>query len=238
MGGAVTVLLWTVKEVVAHLTLSTRESLGQTIGPLIRARGDFDGLTAARARERACQFTSVELIDQVRDMAGVDRRFALSGRLDPLVDVLVHGQDIVRPLGRQRMMPVHRVVPALDHVWASPVLGVRKRFRGIRFVAADTSWSRGEGTVELVATSGDLLLVVTSRPAGRPQRLARTRCPTPAPHEYFCHDRAGSRPGSASTRIGPAWGAPADSQRPEVRNPAVLAGCGAQGRGRSGGAKR
>ncbi len=64
---------WTVKEVVAHLTLSTRESLGQTIGPLIRARGDFDGLTAARARERARQFTSVELIDQVREMAGVDR---------------------------------------------------------------------------------------------------------------------------------------------------------------------
>lgn len=89
-----------------------------------------------------------------------------AGRLDPLVDILVHGQDIVRPLGRRRVMPVERVVPALDHVWMSPFLGTPKRFAGIRFEATDVDWARGEGAHELRGPAGELLLVATGRPAG------------------------------------------------------------------------
>ena len=157
---------WTVKDVVAHLTLSTRESLAEVVVPLLRSRGDFDLVTAVRARDRAQRFTCTELIAQLRAMAGVDRRFALSGRLDPLVDVLVHGQDIVRPLNRTRGMAVERAVPALEHVWASRFLNPRKRFDGIRFVATDATWARGHGPLELRATAGNLLLVATGRPAG------------------------------------------------------------------------
>lgn len=157
---------WTVKEVTAHLTLSTRESLAELVLPLLRARGDFDQVTADRARDRARQFTAAELIAQLRAMAGVDRRFALSGRLDPLVDVLVHGQDILRPLHRSRAMRLERVLPALDHVWASPFLRPAKRFHGIKLTATDARWSRGDGPLELRAPAGDLLLIATGRPAG------------------------------------------------------------------------
>ncbi|MBW0105078.1 maleylpyruvate isomerase family mycothiol-dependent enzyme [Pseudonocardia sp. KRD291] len=157
---------WTVHELVAHLTLSNRTPFAATMLAILRARGDFDRVEADAARQRARRHGPAELVAQLRETAGLDRRFPLAGRLDPLVDILVHGQDIVRPLGRSRAMPVERVVPALEQVWRSPFLGLSKRFAGIRFVATDAGWSRGEGTHELRGPAGELLLVSTGRPAG------------------------------------------------------------------------
>lgn len=157
---------WTVHELVAHLTLSNRTPVAATVLAMLRARGDFDRVEADAARERARRYRPAELVAQLRASAGLDRKFPLAGRLDPLVDVLVHGQDVVRPLGRFRAMPVDRVVPALDQVWRSPFLGLSRRFAGIRFVATDADWSRGEGGHELRGPAGELLLVSTGRPAG------------------------------------------------------------------------
>lgn len=157
---------WSVKQVVAHVTLSTRESLAGFIWPMIRSRGDFDRINAERAVARAEQFTSEDLIGQLRASVGVDRKFALASAMDPLTDLLVHGQDIMRPLGRSREMPLKRVLPALDNLWASRFVNPGKRFQGIRFTASDAEWSRGQGTLELKAPAGDLLLVVSGRPAG------------------------------------------------------------------------
>ncbi len=158
--------VWTVKEVVAHLTLSSRERLWDVLPAMVRAKGDFDRVNADRAARRAQDFTTGELIAQLREMAGVDKRFVLSGRLDPLVDVLVHGQDIMRPLGRNRPMALARVAPALDHAWKSPFVRPAKRFQGIRLAATDREWSRGDGPLELQTTTENLLLIATGRPVG------------------------------------------------------------------------
>ncbi|MED7932044.1 hypothetical protein SMD20_48050 [Nonomuraea sp. LP-02] len=52
--------------------------------------------------------------------------------LDPLVDALVHGQDMARPLGRTRDMPAEAAVAALDHVVAGKFYGGRGTARGAR----------------------------------------------------------------------------------------------------------
>lgn len=70
-------------------------------------------------------------------------------------------------------MPVARVVPALEQVWRSPFLRLSRRFAGIRVVATDADFSRGEGTHELRGPAGELLLVSTGRRAG----LARLHGP-------------------------------------------------------------
>ena len=44
---------WTVLDVLAHLTLSTRVTLGATIAGIVRARGDWNRMTERMARERA-----------------------------------------------------------------------------------------------------------------------------------------------------------------------------------------
>ncbi|MEV0931835.1 maleylpyruvate isomerase family mycothiol-dependent enzyme [Streptomyces phaeochromogenes] len=157
---------WTVHDVVAHLTLSTRTTLPGMVKGMVRARGDWERMEFDAARRRAADFGPAELIAQFRETAGSTRRAPLSAPLDPLVDVLVHGQDIARPLSRVRPTPQEQTIAALEHVLASPFYGARKRLRGVRLVATDANWSRGEGQDEVRGPAGDLLLLATGRAAG------------------------------------------------------------------------
>jgi uncharacterized protein (TIGR03083 family) len=157
---------WTIHHVAAHLTTSTRTTLGVALRGMVRARFDFDRMEDDFARDRAARYTPAELIAQVRETAGSPRRAPGAGPLDPLADTLVHGQDIARPLGRERVMPLEQTLAALDHVRTSAFYGARKRFRGLRLIATDADWAAGTGSEELRATAGDLLLLATGRPAG------------------------------------------------------------------------
>ncbi|TRO58455.1 maleylpyruvate isomerase family mycothiol-dependent enzyme [Streptomyces sp. IB201691-2A2] len=159
---------WTVRDVVAHLTLSTRTTLPGMVRGMVRARGDWERMEFDAARKRAAAFGPAELIAQFRETAASTRRAPLSAPLDPLVDVLVHGQDIARPLGRVRPTPEQQTIAALEHVVSSPFYGARKRLRGVRLVATDVDWSRGDGQDEARGPAGDLLLLATGRAAGLP----------------------------------------------------------------------
>lgn len=157
---------WTVHDVAAHMTMSTRTTLPIMIKGMIRARGDWNRMEADMARERAAVFAPAELIAQIRETAASHRRSPGAGVLDPLVDVLVHGQDIARPLGRTREMPVEQTIASIGHVLPSRFYGNRTRLRGTRLVATDCEWSAGEGPHEVRGPVGDLLLIATGRPAG------------------------------------------------------------------------
>jgi uncharacterized protein (TIGR03083 family) len=156
---------WTVRDVVAHLTLATRLSKPAAVLGVVRARGDINRMISDAARRRAGEFGPAELIAQLRATAGSARRPLGTQPADVLVDLLVHGQDIARPLGRTRPMRPERVLPALEHVWRSSFYGARKRFSGLRFVATDLDWSAGEGP-EVRGPGGELLLLLTGRQAG------------------------------------------------------------------------
>jgi uncharacterized protein (TIGR03083 family) len=152
----------------AHLTLSTRDTLLGTLKGVIKARGNWNRMNATAALKRAKQYEPAELIAQIRETAASTRRTPGAGPLDPLVDFLVHGQDIARPLDRTRTMPLQPAVAALEHVCRSPFYGARRRFRGTTLIATDTDWTNGDGPAEIRGTVTDLLLVATGRPAGLP----------------------------------------------------------------------
>lgn len=156
---------WTVHDVLAHLTFSVEEKTLPLLLAVARARGDMNAVFDREARERAAAMSPAALLERLRATADVAHRLGLSGPTDPLDDVLVHGQDIARPLGLVRPMPVERVLLVIDACWASPVWGTKKRFAGLRAVATDADWVRGEGP-ELRGPIGDLLLVATGRAAG------------------------------------------------------------------------
>jgi uncharacterized protein (TIGR03083 family) len=156
---------WTVHDVVAHLTLSTRQSVPWTLWRVARARGDLERAFADMARERAAAHQPAELLAQLRGMARVDRRLAVSGELDPLNDLLVHSQDVAIPLGRRRELPPERALPCLRHVWSTRFFGAASRFAGLRVRATDADFSAGEGP-EVRGPAGDLLLAATGRRAG------------------------------------------------------------------------
>jgi uncharacterized protein (TIGR03083 family) len=70
--------------------------------------------------------------------------------VEPLIDILVHTQDIVRPLGRRHAMPPEAATVAADRCrLLAPLTGSSRVVRGLRMVATDAAWSRGRGpTVE------------------------------------------------------------------------------------------
>jgi uncharacterized protein (TIGR03083 family) len=156
---------WTVKDVVAHLTTTTRTTVLDMLAGMARARGDFHRMTDRRARELARRLTPAELIAQLRRSATSPRRMPGSGPLDPLVDLLVHGQDIARPLHRDRPLPSGPAVAALSYVAGNRFYDAPARLADLHLIATDVDWSSGRGQ-EVSGTAGDLLLVATGRPAG------------------------------------------------------------------------
>jgi uncharacterized protein (TIGR03083 family) len=157
---------WTVQDVVAHMTLTSRLTKLGAIRAMIAARGDVNRMIDESARARAAQYSPAELAAQIRETAGSERRPLGTQPRDPLVDVLVHTQDITRPLGLPHAMPAEHVVPALEQVWGSSFYGARKRLAGLRLTATDADWSAGDGDREVRGPAGELLLVATGRPAG------------------------------------------------------------------------
>ncbi|MFS8100906.1 maleylpyruvate isomerase family mycothiol-dependent enzyme [Lentzea alba] len=121
---------WTMQEMAAHLTTSTRTGWRDVLVGAVRARFDWNRMEDQKARALAAEFTRSELIAQIRATAASSKRAPMAAPIDPLVDFLVHGQDIARPLGRVRSMPLEPAQAALEHVMRSPFWGARKRFPG------------------------------------------------------------------------------------------------------------
>jgi uncharacterized protein (TIGR03083 family) len=158
---------WTVREVVAHLTVTTRATIPFVVRSAIKARGSFDRMTANVARDRAAQFTTTELVRQLRESAESSRRIVGSGPMDPLMDLLVHGQDIARPLGRPHGMRTDVALAALEYVAPNRFLGGPGRVGGLTLIATDAEWSTGEGP-SVRGTAENLLLVSAGRSAALP----------------------------------------------------------------------
>ena len=156
---------WTVREVVAHLTITTRATVPFVVKAAIKARGSFDRMTADVARDRAARFTAAALVQQLRESAESSRRLTGSGPMDPLMDLLVHGQDLARPLNRHHPVRADVAAPVLTYVAANRLLGGPKRLAGLELVATDARWSSGEGP-QVRGSAADLLLVASGRAAG------------------------------------------------------------------------
>jgi uncharacterized protein (TIGR03083 family) len=157
---------WRVRDVVAHIVLSTRASIGWILVNLIRARGSLHGAIRDTAIRHADRRTTGELLDELRE--SIDSRTTPNGSTpaDRLMDLLVHGQDIAIPLGLTREMPTAAARSAIDRIWTRDApFHAGKKFAGYRLVAADTDWAGGAGPV-ITGPIAALLLVVTGRRQG------------------------------------------------------------------------
>src|SRR5215203_4385684 len=104
---------WTVHDVVAHLVDTARTTrLGFVVG-LAWARFDFD-LQNARGVQRHRGASPQETLERLRRVAS--RRSTPPAPLDSrLVEEVVHGEDIRRPLGITRDYPAEAVVRSLRY---------------------------------------------------------------------------------------------------------------------------
>ena len=155
---------WRVREVGAHLTQATT-GLGPTVVAMVRARGRFDVMIRDLALRQAAAVPPEEYAGRIRAMVGSRRKAPGVTPLEPLIDVLVHAQDILRPLGRTRPTDPAAGALAAQRAWSMGFpFHARKRLAGLHLVATDHPWQAGEGT-RVEAPVGELLLLVTGRDA-------------------------------------------------------------------------
>jgi uncharacterized protein (TIGR03083 family) len=164
---------WRVREVAAHLALAHSGPAAAVAG-MVRARGSFDRMVRDTALRHAAAPTA-QLVAEIRAMVGSRRRAPGISHLEPLLDVLVHGQDIAVPLGRPRPVPVEPAVAAATRVWTTPwplstAFHCRRRLRGLELVATDADWRAGTGE-RVEGPVAALLLLLTGRTAAALPRL-------------------------------------------------------------------
>ncbi|MCZ0730203.1 maleylpyruvate isomerase family mycothiol-dependent enzyme [Mycolicibacterium iranicum] len=151
---------WTVRNVAAHLTHSTL-SAPRMLLAAVRSGFRFNAIVDRLAKTDTR--SPGELAASLRESAGSRRHPPGTTELEPLIDVLVHGQDICVPLGIERPMPTDAAVAAAQRVWSMGFpFRARKRLAGVRLVATDADFAVGEGRT-VSAPIADLLMVMTGR---------------------------------------------------------------------------
>jgi len=133
----------------------------ELLWPAVRAGFRYDKIikdTAIRS-----PLTHDEIVAKLRSFVGSRKRVAFITDLEPLIDILVHNQDICRPLGVDHPMPPDAAAAAADRALSTPPPIRRwKPPRGVRLVATDIDWSYGDGT-EVPAPMETHLLTITGR---------------------------------------------------------------------------
>ncbi|GAA4890066.1 maleylpyruvate isomerase family mycothiol-dependent enzyme [Actinomycetospora straminea] len=161
---------WSVHDVVAHLVDSARTTRLGFAAAMVRARFDFDRLNdQGVARERRA--TPGETLER---LAAVVRRTSSppAPRDTRLVEEVVHGEDVRRPLGIAHTYPTEAVVRALRLQVRTPASfgGAKERVAPLRLRATDADVVIGDGP-EVRGTALALLLTVSGRPV-HPGELA------------------------------------------------------------------
>lgn len=153
---------WTVHDVLAHLVDTARTGTRAFVVGMVRARGDFDHANADGIRRSRHDDPARTLADlrASRDLT----RTPPAHRATRLVEAVVHGEDIRRPLGITGSYPDAALHDALAYQLRTTVSfgGGRERARGRRLVDTGTGVSWGDGA-EVSGRAVDLLLAVSGR---------------------------------------------------------------------------
>jgi len=141
---------WRIRDVLAHLTAGAQGAFG--VGVVFR------GLL-----RHGFNYNRWVVLEALRD-AAADRP-AGPGRqpVRGLMHVLIHGQDMCRPLGIRRAVPEAHLVPVADFVKNDVhIFGAKRRIAGLKLVATDMDWSHGIGP-EVAGPAEALVMMMAGR---------------------------------------------------------------------------
>jgi uncharacterized protein (TIGR03083 family) len=160
---------WQVRHVVAHLIAGATMGTRATVAGLVRNGFNFNRFMARDALARGDELTPSELLFPLRAGASSETTAPMSKPADALLEVVVHGQDIRRPLGIPQHLPGETLVCVADRLkhYGFP-FGTKKRIAGLQLEATDASWTTGSGAL-VVGTLEALIMVMAGRPHPLPE---------------------------------------------------------------------
>lgn len=155
---------WRVRDVAAHLISSPQMRWAATARAMAGVWRGYNGAILRDGRRRGAAPVA-EILGQYERWGPVRRGPLTTTHVEPLLDVLVHTQDVLRPLGRVHVPPADAAVVAADRCrLLAPLLGSTRAVRGVRMRATDTDWERGSGPL-VEGPALELLMLCAGRPA-------------------------------------------------------------------------
>jgi uncharacterized protein (TIGR03083 family) len=153
---------WRVRDVAGHLAVVPVINVGRMLSVAPRA-----GFSPQRINTRvAVQEGSrqpEEIVALIRERADLRATSRVLDVRNSLFDLVVHSQDIARPLGREFDVPPDLTRRGLDRVWEMGwPFRARRRLAGLHLVATDTDWEVGDGA-EIAGPAMALILLLTGR---------------------------------------------------------------------------
>ncbi|MFW0792311.1 maleylpyruvate isomerase family mycothiol-dependent enzyme [Gordonia sp. CPCC 205515] len=153
---------WTVRDVAAHVTLPLVVPKWRFGLAMLRARGSFDRANLAMTSHVVSTYGD-RLPETITERAA--RQFTPPGfgAPTPLTDIIVHGQDIRRPLAIDYRPADGRQCIVLDFLTSPKAHGhFRAVDADVRWVATDLDWQHGDGP-EVRGPGLSLMLLLTGR---------------------------------------------------------------------------
>jgi uncharacterized protein (TIGR03083 family) len=157
---------WSVHDAVIHIAIHAHTTPAQRITQLARV-----GFSESRMHARDRARSTDELVDWLASPAKLAGPFDILTQLSELV---IHQQDVRRPLGIVREIPAERMSVVLDFGIARSGLTwtmafSRRRSKGLRLVAPDIGWWAGSGPE--VRGPGEAILMALNGRGGAIQDL-------------------------------------------------------------------
>jgi uncharacterized protein (TIGR03083 family) len=155
---------WTVRDVLAHMTTTAKMTPGRFLAKFAGTGFQFNAMNAKGVNEELGA-TPAETLAGFR--AQLDRTTAPPGPIDAMVaEVVIHGEDIRRPLGIGRSYQPEALTLVGDFVIrGNLLLGGKRRATGLTLTATDVDWTRGTGP-EVKGPLATIILALTGRKAG------------------------------------------------------------------------
>ena len=152
---------WSVRDAAGHILAAAEQTPVNFYKELISAGFKFDVFTD-RAAKRLGQIGPDDLVRRLQSRTTTTNH-PPAPVMAMLGEIIVHGEDIRRPLGLRHRAPEAALVAVADNYKRSNLLtGAKRRIAGLRLRASDGDWVHGDGP-EVSGPMISLILAMTGR---------------------------------------------------------------------------
>jgi len=157
---------WTARGVLCHVTSFVETGAFGMIGGMLKSRFDFDKMSQAMADKQLARPVD-EVIATLRSKATKSAPMPMFPEEMTTADLVIHAQDVRRPLGLAGGPTDEAVRATLDfitsHKMGKTLIADRPPLEGVALSATDMDWSFGEGA-EITGPAESLMMALARRP--------------------------------------------------------------------------
>jgi uncharacterized protein (TIGR03083 family) len=152
---------WTVQDTTGHVVAAAEQTFPNFYKELVQAGFRFNVFTA-RGAARNASAGPQELVRRLR-VRTTTTNHPPAPVVAMLGEIVVHGEDVRRPLGLSHRSPEPALVAVADS-WKNSnlLIGAKRRITGLRLRANDADWHHGDGP-EVVGPLQSLVVAMTGR---------------------------------------------------------------------------